>query len=135
LAVAEPGSFNGSLQNSGLLPSLEGTYADQSFVDTLTKYEYNPDEAAKLLESIGWTKQGNMWVDEKGESPVISIATISSWPSFMMTGEAMSQMLTDFGFNIDFKPMEFGLWNDFTRADEKMICCTFVAQAPTYAHP
>lgn len=135
LAVAEPGSFSGSLQNSGLLPSLEGTYADQSFVDTLTKYEYNPDEAAKLLESIGWTKQGNMWVDEKGESPVISIATISSWPSFMMTGEAMSQMLADFGFNIDFKPMEFGLWNDFTRADEKMICCTFVAQAPTYAHP
>ncbi len=53
----------------------------------------------------------------------------------MMTAEAMSSMLTDFGFNIDFKPMEFGVWNDFTKTDEKMISCVFMAGADSYAHP
>lgn len=135
LAVAEPGSFNGSIYNAGLLPSLVDSYVEEGFVDTLTKYEYAPDEAAALLESIGWTKKGNMWVDENGQSPAITIATIGSWPSFMMTGEAMSQMLSDFGLNIEFKPMEFGVWNDFTKSEEKMICCTFIGGASSYAHP
>lgn len=135
LAVAEPGSFAGSKVNAGLIPSLETAYTDKSFVDSLTNYDYNPDEATRLLESIGWKKEGNKWVDDKGESPVITIGTINSWPSFMMTGEAMSQMLTDFGFNIEFKPMEFGVWNDFTKSDEKMIVCSFVGGAASYAHP
>ena len=135
LAVAEPGSFNGSIQNAGLIPSIVDTYTDKSFVESLVKYEYNPDEAAKLLESIGWTKNGNQWVDDKGESPVITLATISSWPSFMMTGEAINQMLTDFGFKVEFKPMEFGVWNDFTKSDEKMLSCSFVAASPSFAHP
>lgn len=135
LAVAEPGSFAGSEQNAGLLPSLEETYTDPGFVDSLTQYNYDPEAAAALLESIGWKKEGNKWVDDKGESPVITIATISTWPSFMMTGEAMSQMLTDFGLNIEFKPMEFGVWNDFTKSDEKMMACTFIAAASSYSYP
>lgn len=135
LAVAEPGSFVGSEQNAGLLPSLEDTYTNPGFVDTLTSYDYDPDAAAALLESIGWKKDGGKWVDANGESPVISIATISTWPSFFNTGEAMSQMLTDFGLNIDFKPMEFGVWNDFTKSDEKMMSCTFIAAASSYAYP
>jgi peptide/nickel transport system substrate-binding protein len=44
-------------------------------------------------------------------------------------------MLTDFGFTIDFKPMEFGVWNDFTKSDEKMISCVFLGGADSYAHP
>lgn len=134
LAVAEPGSFAGSDYN-GMLPSLQDTYVDDAFLGTLTDYSYNPEEAARLLESIGWKLENGKWVDENGESPVITIGTIGRWPSFMMTGEAMSQMLTDFGLNIEFKPMEFGVWNDFTKSDEKMIVCTFVAQASSYAHP
>lgn len=134
--VAEPGSFMGDPRNSGLLPSLQGAYTDEAFLSTLTDYSYNPEEAAKLLESVGWKFENGKWLDDKGESPLISIATINSWPTFMMTGEAMSTMLSEQGLNIEFKPMEFGVWNEFTKNDEeKMIVCTFIASSPTYAHP
>ncbi len=135
ISIAEPGSFLGDTTNSPLLPSLQSTYTDEGFMSTLTDYSYDPAKAEELLTGIGWTKQNGKWVDDKGEAPVISIATINSWPSFMMTAEAMSSMLTDFGFNIEFKPMEFGVWNDFTKTDEKMISCVFLAGADSYAHP
>ncbi|MGF7141617.1 peptide/nickel transport system substrate-binding protein [Anaerotaenia torta] len=135
ITIAEPGSFMGDTKNSPLLPSLQGTYTHEGFMDTLTDYGYDPARAEEMLLSIGWTKENGKWLDDNGEAPVISIATINSWPSFMMTAEAMSTMLTDFGFNIDFKPMEFGVWNDFTKSDEKMISCVFLAGADSYAHP
>lgn len=135
ISIAEPGSFPGNKQNSGLIPSLIEPYVGSEYANSLTDYSFNPDEAAKQLESIGWKKEGDKWVDDKGESPVITIGTINSWPSFMMTGEAMSQMLTDFGFNIEFKPMEFGVWNDFTKGQDKMVYCTFIGAAASYAHP
>jgi peptide/nickel transport system substrate-binding protein len=135
ISIAEPGSFLGDTTNSPMLPSLINTYTTDGFINTLENYTYDVQKAEEMLTSIGWAKQGNMWVDENGESPVISIATINSWPSFMMTAEAMSSMLTDFGFNIDFKPMEFGVWNEFTKSDEKMVYCAFLAGASSYAHP
>lgn len=135
ISVAEPGSFMGDTKNSPLLPSLQSIYTNEGFMDSLNDYGFNPEKAEELLTGIGWKKENGKWVDDKGQSPVISIATINTWPSFMMTAEAMSTMLTDFGFNIDFKPMEFGVWNDFTKSDEKMISCVFMAGADSYAHP
>lgn len=135
IAIAEPGSFLGDTKNSPLLPSLQDTYTKEGFTDTLTDYDYDTAKAEELLNGIGWKKENGKWVDDKGDTPVISIATISSWPSFMMTSEAMYSMLTDFGFTIDFKPMDFGVWNDWTKTDEKMISCVFLAGADSYAHP
>lgn len=136
VGISEPGSFRGDRYNTGLLPSLQDTFVDDAFLSELVDYSYNPDAAADLLESIGWTFEGGKWLDDKGEWVEISIATINSWPTFMLTGEAMSTMLSEQGWNIDFKPMEFGVWNEWTKNDaEKMIACTFVGGAPTYAHP
>ncbi len=134
-SIAEPGSFTGNTYNAGLLPSMYDTYTDDEFLGTLKDYNYNVEEATKLLESIGWKKEGNMWVDPNGESPKITITTIGSWPTFMMTGEAMGQMLTEFGFNIEFKPLEVGVWSETGKSDDKMIHCCFVGGASTYAHP
>lgn len=135
VSLAEPGSFLGDVKDGGLIPSLIEGYTTASFRDTLHDYSYNTKNAEELLTSVGWKKVNGKWQDDKGDTPVIQIATISTWPTFMMTAEAMSAMLSEFGFNIDFKPMEFGVWNDYTMSDEKMISCVFLGGAQTYAHP
>lgn len=136
VAIAEPGSFLSDTRNSGLIPSLTENYTNKGFMDKLTDYKYNTDEAAKLLESIGWSKNSEgLWQDEKGEVITLEIATISSWPSFMLPSEAMSTMLTEFGFKVDFKPMESGTIWTYLGSSDFMIGSTFLGGASTYAHP
>ncbi len=136
IKVAEPGSFLSDTRNSGLIPSLFSNYVTKGFENTLTDYKYNTDEAAKLLESIGWKKNAQgIWANEKGEEVTLEIATINSWPSFMLTSEAMSTMLTEFGFKVNFKPMESGTIWSYLSSPDAMIGATMLGGAGTYAHP
>ena len=136
IKIAEPGSFLSDTHNSGLMPSLIENYTNAGFVDTLTDYAYNQDEATTLLESIGWTRNSaGKWTNEKGEVVTIEIATINSWPSLMLTSEAMSTMLSEFGFEVDFKPMEGGTIWSYLSSEDAMIGSTFLGGAGTYAHP
>lgn len=136
ISIAEPGSFLSDTRNSGLIPSLVDNYTNEGFIDTLTDYGYNLDEATKLLESIGWSKDSNgKWANEKGEVVTIEIATINSWPSLMLTSEAMAAMLKEFGLEVDFKPMESGTIWSYLGSEDAMIGSTFLGGAGTYAHP
>ena len=136
VSIAEPGSFLSDTHNSGLMPTLIDSYTEPGFIDTLPDYGYNPEGAEAMLESIGWTRDNQgKWLDENGESVKIEVATINSWPTFMLTAEAMATMLAEFGFNIDFKPMEGGtIWTHLSSGDQ-MIGGTFLGGAGTYAHP
>ncbi|SCI84608.1 glutathione ABC transporter substrate-binding protein GsiB [uncultured Clostridium sp.] len=136
ISIAEPGSFLSDTRNTGLIPSLIDNYTTDGFVDTLTDYNYNLEEATKVLESIGWSKnKDGIWTNEKGEVVTIEIATINSWPSLMLTSEAMSAMLKEFGFDVDFKPMEGGTIWSYLSSEDAMIGSTFLGGAGTYAHP
>ncbi len=136
IQIAEPGSFLSDTKNTGLVPSLIDTYADEKFYDSLTDYSYNPDEAERLLESIGWSRNAQgKWQNENSEVVQIEIATINSWPTFMLTAEAMSTMLQEFGFDIKYAPMESGTVWSYLNGPDHMVGGVFLAGSGTYAHP
>lgn len=136
ITIAEQGSFLSDTRNSGLIPSLMDNYTSEGFINKLPDYAYNLEEASKLLESIGWSKNSDgKWANEKGEVVTIEIATVNSWPSLMLTSEAMSAMLAEFGFEIDFKPMEGGTIWTYLGSGDAMIGSTFLGGSGTYAHP
>lgn len=136
ISIAEPGSFLSDTKNTGLVPSMIKNYANEDFVKGLTDYRHNEDEAKNLLESIGWKKNdAEKWIDDKGEVVKLEIATINSWPTFMLTSEALSTMLQEFGFEVQFKPMEGGnIWN-YLSSEDAMIGSTFLGASGSYAHP
>ncbi|ONI48177.1 hypothetical protein AN643_02970 [Candidatus Epulonipiscioides saccharophilum] len=136
IQIAEPGSFLSDTYNTGLTPSMIETYVDPEYLKTLTNYDYNPEEAEKLLLSIGWSRNAEgKWVNEKGEPVEIEIATINSWPTFMLTAEAMSTMLQEFGFNIKYVPMESGTVWTYLNGPDHTVGGVFLGGAGTYAHP
>ncbi|MDI6618595.1 MAG: ABC transporter substrate-binding protein [Clostridiales bacterium] len=136
LTIAEPGSFKSDWKNSGLLPSLQSNYTDKGFTDKLTDYSYNQKKAEELLKSIGWKKDSNgKWIDDKGKAVKLEIAVINSWPSFMYTGEAMSTMLKEFGFDVNFKPMDGGVIWKYLNSSDFMIGCSFLGGSSGYNTP
>lgn len=136
LTIAEPGSLKSDWKNSGLVPSLHESFTNKGFTDKLQDYSYNPEKAEEMLKKIGWKKNDQgQWVDDKGVSPKIEIAAINSWPSFMMTAEAMSTMLKEFGLNIEFKPMESASVWTYLASGDQMIGANMMGGASGYNHP
>ncbi|ONI41543.1 hypothetical protein AN639_03430 [Candidatus Epulonipiscium fishelsonii] len=133
--ISEPGMVAGDMYSLGLPPSLTSNYVDETFLDTLEKYTYDIDTATELMESIGWTKDGNMWVDQNGESPEIVIGTIGEWTATLVTGEAISEMLKDFGFNVTFKPMEVVTFYEFANSGETNLAVDFYPSSVSIQHP
>lgn len=136
ITIAEPGSLKSDWRNSGLLPTLTDSFTNKGFMDKLPNYAFNQKKAEEVLTKIGWKKNAQgQWLDDKGVAPKIEIATVNSWPSFMMTAEAMSTMLKEFGFNIDFKPMENASVWKYLASGDQMIGANFMGGATAYNHP
>lgn len=65
-----------------------------------------PDEAASLLEEVGWSKSGNRWTDENGEAV--------TW-SFIIQGGSAQQSFGDIAVS---QLNEFGITTEGTRVDD-----------------
>lgn len=134
--IAEPGCYVGDTKNTGLLPSMIEDFSEKEFYDGLEDYSYNLEKAAGYLESIGWTKGSNgKWIDDKGEVPTIEIVVVGGWAAFVTSGEAITSMLNDFGFNAVFKPMEEAACWEYAEAGNASMVCDFFGGAQTYNHP
>lgn len=126
LAIAEPGTLDPDMYCTGLSPMWRDAYADQAFLDTLTKYEYNPDKAVELLESIGWTKGSDgFFVNEKGEPVEIEVSSMNSWPIYFVCGDAIVEYLNDIGLKATFNAMEIASYWTYIDNGEGMISGDF----------
>lgn len=132
IGVANPGFWMGDLKNSGVTPSIQKSYTDQSFLDSLTTYDHNVEKADELLKSIGWTKNNeNKWVDENGEVARIEFAS----EGVNLIVEAASQMLNDYGFTVDFKPMDGSTYWEYVNKANHGLAFGQIGNSTTYAHP
>lgn len=116
--VSEPGMVKGDEYGVGLPPSIRDKYLSKDFLGGLEKYGVNLDKAKEYLEKAGWKKNGNQWVDAKGESPEITIAGVGEFPAYVVIGEAAANMLKDFGLNASFTPKEAAAYNDYAQSGQ-----------------
>ena len=102
--VKKPLGLPGDPYSSGIarLTQSKGTYTDESFMSQLVSYEYDPAKASALLESIGWKKIDGKWANEKAE--VVKLVLNSS--GILIESEICRDMLADFGFDIEYVPVD-----------------------------
>ncbi|MFQ1021467.1 ABC transporter substrate-binding protein [Thermoproteati archaeon 3817-70] len=63
----------------------------------LTNFTYNPQEAAQLLESVGFTKKGGVWYAPNGQEFTLAIQTVAGWTAEDDIIENVASQLTAFG--------------------------------------
>ncbi len=104
LDVRKPMARPGDPYNSGIarLTQDKGTYTDKAFMSALRSYDYDPAGAAALLESIGWSRDGGQWANERGETVRLEINS----GGIVIEAEICRDLLADFGFDADYVPVD-----------------------------
>jgi peptide/nickel transport system substrate-binding protein len=102
---------------AGIPPSSIETYVSKDIQDKLTKYEYNTDAAAKLLQEAGWSKNANgVWADKDGKTYTFTIAVNAGWQPAGVVDTAASiaaEQLKSFGFPTEVKAVDNSVyWNN-----------------------
>lgn len=133
--ASEPGMEVADEYATALPLTLRDKYLTEEDKKEFTSYQVNQEKAAELLESIGWTKQGNQWVDENGEIPEIIITGIGSYQVNLIMGEAAANMLQDFGIKASFVSKEASAYSDYSQSGEAHMVIDGFGSAQTTQHP
>jgi len=87
---------------AGIPPSSIETYVSEEMQAKLTKYEYDVEKAASILEENGWKRNENgIWEDKDGKTYSFTIAVNAGWQPAGVVDTAASivaEQLKDFGF-------------------------------------
>ncbi|MCL5063888.1 MAG: ABC transporter substrate-binding protein [Firmicutes bacterium] len=95
--IAEPTGGTRSLFSDGMIDAQTEEYLDPSQKAALNPYTPNQQAAAKLLESVGFTKKGSQWYTPKGQVFSINIMNVSGFNDWIEAGSVMESELNSFG--------------------------------------
>ena len=133
--ATEPGMIVGDAYATALPQSIRDTFLTRDDLDAMTRFDLNLEKAAEYLESIGWTRENGVWVDEDGVSPEIILGTVAEWQAYLVMGEASVKMLEDFGLNATLAPREAAAYSDFAVSGQAHIIIDGFGSAPNNQHP
>lgn len=133
--ASEPGMEPADEYATALPLALRDKYLSEEELSAMTAYDVNEEKAAELLESVGWKKEGKMWVDETGAIPEIIIAGIGSYQVNLIMGEAAANMLRDFGLNASFISKEVSAYSDYSQSGQAHLVIDGFGSAQTLQHP
>jgi len=84
--------------DTGILPSSVERYVSPEVIAKMTVYNTDHARASAMLEELGWTRQGNNWVDPSGNVPSFVIAANAGWGSQGINiAVEVARQLTAFG--------------------------------------
>ncbi|MGH2821158.1 MAG: ABC transporter substrate-binding protein [Actinomycetota bacterium] len=70
-------------------------------------YPYDPDAAAKMLEDLGFTKEGGVWTSPDGEPMDFELNAPAEFADWSAAAENLAQQLTDFGIKTTLRTVTF----------------------------
>ncbi len=93
---------------AGMSDNLIGSYVDQDVLDSLNTYDFDPDAAASLLESNGYTKGADgVWSNPSGERLAFELTFPAEYADWSAAAENAAQALNDFGVEITARGVQF----------------------------
>ena len=86
---------------SGMSDLIAENTVDQSVLDGLDSYDYDPDTAAQIMTDAGFSKGADgVWQDESGKRMAFTLIFPSDYADWAAAAENVTQALNDFGFDI-----------------------------------
>ena len=95
--IAEPTGGTRSKWSDGMTDVQTQEFLTPAQRASLNSYTPNQQEAAKLLESVGFKKKGGTWYTPKGKPFTINIMNVSGFNDWIEAGAVMESELNSFG--------------------------------------
>lgn len=93
---------------AGISDNLLKAYVSQEVIDSLETYDHNPEGAAALLESIGYSKGSDgIWADASGKKLAFELTFPAEFADWSAAAENAAQALNDFGIQITARGIQF----------------------------
>ncbi|MGI8644270.1 MAG: ABC transporter substrate-binding protein [Thermomicrobiales bacterium] len=92
---------------AGMSDNLVPTWIDDVDIASLNTYPYEPDTAAEMLEELGWTKDGDVWVTPDGTRAEFELSFPAEFADWSAAGQDVADQLTAFGFQITPRAVTF----------------------------
>ncbi len=86
---------------AGMSDLIAENTVDESVLEGLDQYDYDPDTAAQIMTDAGFTKGADgVWQDEAGKRMAFTLIFPSDYSDWAAAAENVTQALNDFGFEI-----------------------------------
>ena len=69
-------------------------------------YDYNVEEAKKILDAAGWIDSDNDGIREKGDAKISFTLYSTDWPEFIETTKMLQAMWKEVGANVEIKSLQ-----------------------------
>ncbi len=93
--------------------------------------EFNLDEANRLLDEAGFTKDGDWRTDADGNKLSFDLNVVSGWSDWVQTCEIMSENLKEIGVEAILAPLDYTPWIDGMNAGDFIMSIGWGFQGPT----
>jgi peptide/nickel transport system substrate-binding protein len=122
---------------TGLLESLRAPWvSDEWMEENLTDYSYNSDEAATLLEELGYEKgEDGIWEDGEGNDLSFGLVCHAGYSDWVLAIENMASQLNEFGILIETETRPGSVYWSSIRAGDFDFCLEWTMTSWGYAHP
>jgi peptide/nickel transport system substrate-binding protein len=104
--LVTPHEYDTGLFDKPDAESRHAQYYGDDFLDKVTRYDQDTDEAASLLQEVGWQKDDGQWYDDDDEKVQITIRTPPTWTEWVNMAQTTVQHLNDFGIDAEFETQE-----------------------------
>lgn len=121
---------------TGVLPSFADQWLSAEFLETLTPYEYDTTEAAKLLIKLGYVRGvDGFWETPEGVDLEFEIASHAGYSDWVLAIDNIAAQLTNFGIKAEARAVPgWEYWRMLNEGDYQMAI-DWAATWWHFAHP
>lgn len=96
---------------------------------------YDPDEAAAMLDELGWTVGADGIREKDGEKLVLNFAWNTRWPETSSAAELMAQQWGEIGVEVVQEGSDYAIFNETIRAENAASDLDVIWIASNYSVP
>jgi peptide/nickel transport system substrate-binding protein len=95
---------------TGVADSIIENFVAQEDLDQMDPYEFDPEKATRMMEDIGFKKQGDVWVSPDGERMDYEIGVPAEFADSSAAAKNVAEQLTRWGWKTTVRTVTFTQW-------------------------